>query len=312
LKAQHYLSLDTDGVSDALKTFEEAIELDPEFALAYAGQGHAYISASAYGVLPVSKALMEARKAAKKSILLDGSQADGHAVLSYIHLFYDWDWEAAFSEHQKATELGLPYPDHFITWYDALLFENYDKAIHDSKLILDRDPFSIEAHWELGRNYYLARRYHEAIASFEAALDINPDYSEAYRGVGACYRELERYEESFQALEKALSLTEGHGPAVMDFLAVLGLTGQKEALKERLDQFLEMKDDSVIPPIVFAIGYAYLGDMDEAFRWLEETYNDRFFWLLSIKAAPEWDVFRDDPRYEDMVKRMNFPEKTGQ
>jgi len=307
LKAQHYLSLDTEGISDALKAFEEAIQLDPEFAIAYAGIGHAYISASAYGLLPVGKALMEARKAAKKSILLDGSQADGHEVLAYIHLFYDWDWEAAISEHQKATELGLPYPDHFITWYDALLFENFDKAIHDAKIILERDPFSIEAHWELGRNFYLARRYNEAIGSFEDALEINPNYSEAYRGIGACYRELKRYEESFQALEKALELTEGRGPAVMDILAVLGATGQKEALQERLDQFLELKDQGVIPSIVFTIGYAYLGDMDEAFKWLEETYNERFFWLLSIKVAPEWDVFRDDPRYEEFISRMQFP-----
>lgn len=308
LKGQHYLSLDMEGVSDALVAFEKAIELDPEFAQAYAGKGHTYISASAYGVLPVSQALMEARKAANKSILLDESQADGHALLAFIHLFYDWDWEAAKSAYEKAVELGLPHPDHFITWYDALLFENYDKAIHDSKTILERDPFSIEAHWELGRNYYLARRYDEAISSFKAALELNPDYSEAYRGIGACYRELEQYEQSFQALGKALELTDGHGPAVMDLLALQGSTGQKEALKERLDQFLEMKDQGVIPSIVFTIGYAYLGDMDEAFKWLDETYNERFFWLLSIKAAPEWDVFRDDPRYKEFINRMNFPE----
>ena len=109
-------------------------------------------------------------------------------VLAFIHLFYDWDWEAAFSEYEKALELGLPDPDHFITWYEALLFENYDKAIRDSKVILERDPLSIEAHWELGRSYYLARKYNEAIASFEAALEINPNYSEAYRGIGTCYR----------------------------------------------------------------------------------------------------------------------------
>ena len=109
-------------------------------------------------------------------------------------------------------------------------------------------------------------------------------------------------------LEKALKLTEGHGPAVMDILATLGASGQKEALKKRLDQLLEMRDQGVIPSIVFAMGYAYLGDMDEAFKWLEETYNERFFWLLSIKAAPEWDVFRDDPRYEAFIRRMKFPD----
>ena len=109
-------------------------------------------------------------------------------------------------------------------------------------------------------------------------------------------------------LEKALLLTEGRGPAVMDLLAVMGAQGEKEALKEELNSFLNMKDQGVIPPIVFAIGYAYLGDMDEAFKWLEKTYDERFFWLLSIKAAPEWDVFRDDPRYKEFISRMNFPQ----
>jgi len=308
LKGQYYLSLDMDGVVDALDNFGKAIDLDPEFALAYSGKGHAYLSSGAYGILPMGQALLEARKTVNKSILLDGTQADGHAVLAYIHLFYDWDWEAAKSEYEKAIELGLPDPDHFITWYEALLFENYDQAIRDSKIIVERDPLSIEAHWELGNSYYLSRQYNAAIASFEKALELNPNYSEAYRGIGASYRQMEMYDKSFQALEKALQITEGSGPAVMDLLAVMGASGQKTALKERIDSYLEMRDQRVIPAIVFTIGYGYLGDMDEAFKWLEKTYEERFFWLLSIKAAPEWDVFRDDPRFEEFIKRMKFPE----
>jgi len=310
LKGQHYLSLDMDGIVDALINFDKAIELDPEFALAYAGKGHAYIGSGAYGMLPMDRAIMEARKAANKSILLDDTQFEGHAVLAYIALFYDWDWEAARSEYEKAIELGLPDPDHFITWYQALLFENYEAAIHDSKTIVERDPLSIEAYWELGRSYYLGRQYDEAISSFKEALKLNPDYSEAYRGIGACYRQLEMYEESFTALGKALELTQGHGPAVMDILAVMGAAGQKEALNAELDTLLTLNKTETIPPIVFAIGYAYLGDMDEAFIWLEEAFRERFFWILSIKSAPEWDVFHNDPRFETYIDRMNFPENT--
>jgi tetratricopeptide (TPR) repeat protein len=162
----------------------------------------------------------------------------------------------------------------------------------------------------LGRSYYLGRQYNEAISSFEKALKLNPNYSEAYRGIGACYRQLEMYDKSLLALEKALELTQGHGPAVMDILAAMGASGQKEALKARLEALLELNKTETIPPIVLAIGYAYLGDMDEAFKWLEETFRERFFWILSIKSAPEWDVFHDDPRFETIINRMNFPENT--
>ena len=94
----------------------------------------------------------------------------------------------------------------------------------------------------------------------------------------------------------------------MDLLAVLGASGQTEELRRQLDNLLEIKKQHAVPPIVFAIGYAYLDEMEEAFKWLEETYKERFFWLLSIKVAPEWDIFRNDPRFEDLVERMNFPD----
>ena len=189
-----------------------------------------------------------------------------------------------------------------------MLYENYDKAIHDAKTILKRDPLSFEAYWQLGLCYYLGRRYNEAITSFNAALELNPNYSEAYRGIGASYLHMAMYDKSISALEKALELSKGQGPAVMDLLAVLGASGQHQELRSRLDNFLVIREQYPIPAIIFAVGYAYLGDMDKAFNWLEQTYKERFSWLLSLKAAPDWDVFRKDPRFEKFVTRMNFPE----
>ena len=308
LQGLHYLSMDVEGTVSALESFQHAIELDPEFALAYAGKGDTYLSYSAYGLIPIDEALLESRKAANKSILLDNNQAYGHQVLAYIHLFYDWDWEAAKSEYDKAIELGLNDPDFFMVWYEALLFEDYDKAISTAQTILKRDPLSTEAFWYLGLSYYLARRYKESIEAFQGALKINPDYSEAHRGMGATYRELNMFDESLQSIEKALQLTLGRGPAVMDLLALLGASGQENELQGWLTNLIEIKKQHSVPPIVFAIGYAYLGDMDEAFIWLQKTHDDRFFWLLSIKAAPDWDIFRGDPRFDDFIREMSFPE----
>ncbi len=308
LKGQYSLSMDVKGSREALEYFQKAIDLDPDFALAYAGKGNAYLNASAYGVMAVNEALPEARKAAKKSIFLDDEQAYGHEVLSYVYLFYDWDWEAAKSEYDKSLELGMLAPEHLIIWYEACLYGNFDKAISDAKTIVQRDPLSIEALWYLGLSYYLGRRYAEAIETYQAALEINPNYSEAYRGIGTAYREMGMYEESILALNKALQLTEGRGPAVMDLLAALGASGKKEELKGWLNNLLEIKKEHSVPPIVFAIGYAYLGDMDEAFTWLEETYKERFLWFLTVKVAPEWDIFRGDPRFDAIINRMNFPD----
>ena len=139
-------------------------------------------------------------------------------------------------------------------------------------------------------------------------MDLNPDYSEAHRGIGASYRELEMYDSSLVRLEKAIQISQGQGPAVMDILALLGASGQNEKLREQLDNYLDISKQSLVPPIIFALGYAYLGEMDEAFKWLEKTYNERFFWFLSIKVAPDWDVFRNDPRFDEFIKKMNFPE----
>jgi TolB-like protein len=308
LKGLYALSLDVEGVTDALEYFQKAIELDLGFALAYAGKADAFVGASGYGVMPVDSALAEARKAAEKSITLDREQTYGHKSLAYVHLFYDWDWEAAKSEYDKALELGLADPDHFAVWYEALLYGNFDRAIRDAGTIVERDPLSLEAHWYLGLSYHLAGRYEEAIAAYQNAVKLNPDYSEAHRGIGASYCQLEMYDKASAALEKALELSQGQGPAVMDMLTVLGASGQKEELKGRIDDLLEIAKQHTVPPIVFAIGYAHLGDMDEAFKWLERTYEERFLWFISIKVAADWDVFRDDARFMEFIERMNFPE----
>ena len=194
-------------------------------------------------------------------------------------------------------------------WFGMKLFyEDYDKAISSAQAIIKRDPLSTEAFWYLGLSYYLARQYEESIEAFESALKINPNYSEAHRGMGATYRELKMFDESIQSIERALQLTLGRGPAVMDLLAVLGASGKEDELKGWLNNLQEVKKQHTVPPIVFAIGYAYLGDMDEAFIWLQKTRDDRFFWLLSIKVAPDWDIFRGDPRFDEFIQEMSFPE----
>jgi len=308
LKGLYSLSRDVEGTIDALNYFQKAIELDPEFALAYAGKGDAFLNYSAYGIIPGEEALMEARKAAKKSISLDSKQAYGHKVLAYVHLFYDWDWEAAKSEYQIALDLGLLDPDHFITWYNAFLYENYTSAIYESKIIADRDPLSVEAHWHLGVCYLMADQYENAINSFNYTLELDPNYSEGYRWLGKTYRVMGKYEEALSALNAALEMTSGQGPAYHEMIIALASSGQIEEASILLDDLLKSESDKHIPTGAIAAVCANLGRFDEAFELLEQCFEERSMTLVTLKALSDFDVMRDDPRYESIIKRMNFPE----
>jgi len=308
LKGVYALSRDVEGTVDARNYFQKAIELDPEFALAYAGKGDAYLNFAAYGIIPGNEALMEARKAAIKSITLDSRQAYGHKVLAYVYMFYDWDWEAAKSEYEKALELGLNDPDHFITWYEAFLCENYDEAIRDSKKIIKRDPLCVEDQWHLGVCYLMAGQYENAINSFKHTIELDSNYSEGYRWLGKTYRVMGKYDEALFALGKALEMTQGKGPAYHETIIVLASSGRMEEANIMLDEMLKSESEQHIPPGALAGVYANLGQFDEAFELLEQCFKERSMTLVTIKVLSDFDIIRNDPRYENIVERMNFPE----
>jgi len=303
LKGIYALSRDVEGTVDARNYFQKAIDLDPDFAQAYAGLGDAFLNHAAYGIVPANEALTNARKAAIKSISLDNRQAYGHKVLAYVYMFFDWDWDTAKSEYEKAIELGLENPDHFITWYDAFLYENYDKAIEDAKTILKRSPLSVEDNWHLGVCYLMADHYESAIEYFKQTLVLDSNYSEGYRWLGKTYRLMERYEESLTAFGKSLEMTQGKGPAYFETIITLAHAGYTEEANLMVDSnFIQNT-----PPGAIASVYANMGRLDEAFELLEQCLIERSMTLISIRALSDFDIIRDDPRYEKLIEQINFP-----
>jgi len=307
LKGIYSLMQDVEGTVSARDYFQKAISLDSEFALAYAGLGDAYLNYAAYGIIPMNEAYVEARKAAKKSISLEYTQGYGHKVLAYVYMFYDWDWEGALSEYEKALEFGLNDPDHFITWYNAFIYENYDKAIFDSKIILERSQSSIEDHWHLGVCYLMADQYEEAAELFRQTIALDSNYSEGYRWLGKTYRVMERYDEALVSLSKALEMTLGKGPAYYELIIVLASSGRMDEANIMLNEMLKADVDEYIPPIAFASVYVNLGLLDEAFVYLDQCFKERSMSLVTIRALSDFDILRGDPRYDKLIQRMNFP-----
>ena len=306
LKGIYFLAKDFEGAKKAMEYFQKAVELDPDYAEPYAFIGEAYINYAFYGFMSNAEALSSARVAAQRAIGLNEQEPLAHRVLAYVHLFYDWDWEAALSEYNEAIQYGLHDPDHFITIYDIFINGDYEHATRVSEQILAADPLHIESHWHLGFSNFYAGRFEEALVSFNNALELDPNYSEGHRMKGATLTSLEKFEEAIYSLEKALEITKGEGPANIDLLMVKIQMGNKEEVLQILKDW--ERSGEHIDPMNPAILYAMLEMQDNAMAWLEKSYRERSFMMISLKALGIWDPYRDDPRFIAVYDRMNFPE----
>jgi len=308
LKAIYFLDLDYDGTKKALEYFQKAIDADPDFALAYAGKAEAYLNLVFYGMMAPLDGKDQILEAVQKSFDLGLQGPKGHWILAYVNLLFNWDWKAAKTEYGTAIDLGLNDPDHFITFYYLFVDENFEKSISVSQQLVQWDPLNIQNHWHLGFCYFYARQYDEAINAFRSTLELNPNYSEGHRWLGKALTHTGHFEEALVSLNKALEITQGQGPAVGDLAELWGMMGKKEEIKTILESSLHQRTERYISASFIASLYTASGDHDQAFIWMEKAFEEKDFKFVALKVAPEWDKFRSDPRFDNFVQRMNFPD----
>jgi len=301
LKGSYFLKRkDFDDVKQALGFFQKAVALDPNYAEAHAFIGETYLHYGGFGLISPVDSHAKARVAAKKAVSLNEREARAHKVLAYVHLFYDWDWEAAISEYRLALQCGLPDQNEFITYYYIFLQKDYEKAIEVSKQVLETDPLHIITHWQLGLCYYFAGRFEQALRAFDHALLLDANFGEAHRWRGLVLGYLGRFEEALTAIHKALDLAKGEGPAQMDLLIVKVLMGKKEEVIHAI------KSTNYLDPIDPAMLYTLLEMPDEAIFWLEKGYEERSVMMVTLKHFWLWDKIRADARFQKIYAKMKF------
>jgi TolB-like protein/class 3 adenylate cyclase len=302
LKGSYFFHRGFEGKKKALRYFQKAVELDPGYAEAHAFIAETYQQYAGYNLMSSAEANARARTAAKKAISLDEFEPRAHKVLAYIHLYYDWDWEATLSEYNKAIQYGLPHQNEFIIFYYLFIKNDYDQAIRISEQILESDPLHIEKHWQLGMCNYMAGRFEEALVSYNNVLELDPNYSEAHNWKGVVLAHLGKFDEAVSSLEKAMEITRGEGMANINLLAVKILMGKRDEVLPIL------KSREYIDPIDPAMLYTLLGMFDEAIFWLEKAYRERSIAMVTLKNYWIWDPIRQDPRFITIYNRMNFPD----
>ena len=308
LKGRYHQSKFTpEGHERSLEFFQKAIEKDPTYASAYAGMATTYGFMASSGMLAAREAIPKLEWAAKKAQQLDDTLGEVHAALAVLRR-QKWDLKGAGEEYRKAIALSpqdavirMQYATHLRT------DERWAEAIEEGKRAQELDPLSAETAKTLGATYSWAGHYDEAIRQYNRALEIDPNFSLAHDLLADAYARKKMYREAISEEKKYLSLSGDEEAAEelgRDF-ANLGYRGAMRALyRKTLALMQEAAKYTYISPVELAILHANIGEKDQAFRWLEKAFEERHPRLNFLKAAPQFEPLRSDPRFAEMVRRV--------
>jgi TolB-like protein/tetratricopeptide (TPR) repeat protein len=295
-----------DGYKRANAYFEQAIAQDPSYAMAYAGLASGYALQALFGYSPPSETYPKAIAAANKAIALDERSADAHTWLGYSVLFYEWNWTQSEQEVNRALAID---PNNAVAHrqYGLLLvtLRRFDEGIAEDRRAEALDPLSPPSPVLLGWALTEARRYEEAVAALKRGLELQPDFTQAHVSLADAYRLSGKGELAIAESRRTIELGNPFGRALL--AASYAATGRKaEAmapLKESIDQFKK----SNIGAFSIAVALNELGEKDQAFGWLEESYKGHEPVLATLNASPFFDNLRADPRFQDLVRRIGIP-----
>jgi TolB-like protein/Tfp pilus assembly protein PilF len=309
LKGRFYWNKRT---GEALKTsveyFNQAIEKDPNYALAYAGMADAYNLMPVYSAGSAKEYLPKARTAAMKALQIDDTLAEAHASLAIVLGGYDRNFAESNREFQRAIELNPNYPTAH-HWYGGNLAEmgRFDEGIAELKRAQELDPLSLIINADLGEVYTWARQYDKAIEQLRKTIEMDQSFYYAHWHLGLAYALKGSIQEGIAEYQKARSLDDD--PWVLALLGrAYAASGKKDEALKILDQLKENAKRRYVREYIFAVVYAGLDEKDQAFQWLEKGYQDRAHDLIYIKVDPLLDNLRSDPRFADLVRRVGLPQ----
>jgi eukaryotic-like serine/threonine-protein kinase len=308
LRGRYYFNKRTESdLNKSIEYFNQALELDPAYALAYAGLSESFIMLGIFGVRPPSDIYPKANLAAMKALELDETLAEAHDALAHVRGAFDWDLRGAEQHYRRALELNPNYSTAHQRYGHLLaLMQRHDEALAQLKRARDLDPLSVPVNGFLGLVYMKARQYGQGIAASRTAVELDPNNAFGHWILARCLDAGSQLVEALAEAEKAASLSLGSQPYAGHLGYAYARIGDRVRAREIIREMLELAKTKYVGTYYLGLIYASLGEPDLAIESLEKAYEERNSRLLEV-FDPAFDCLRSDIRFQDLVRRIGLP-----
>jgi serine/threonine-protein kinase len=307
LRGRHAWAHVGPGIERSLDLFEQALEIDPEFALAHAGVADVYIAAGIFETMPPSEAFPLAHLAADRARTLDPSLSEAHASLGAIALFHDWNFTLAREELEKAVSFN---PSNVSAYNWLALYHAFrgdtNTALDWARRGVKIDPLAAPTSYGELFTLFVARRYEDVVECADRVLSLNPSYSEGYRCLGASLLALGRTGPAIDALRQAVKVGGASAWAVANLAMALAFIGNTDEAERLLASLEQRARSEWISKMTLGVVYAALGRSDDAITAISRSIDDRDCWVVALGVEPAYDSLRGNPRFEALVERVGI------
>jgi tetratricopeptide (TPR) repeat protein len=306
LKGRYYWNQRSgDAVKKGLDYFHQAIEVDPGYALAYAGIADSHAMMVWNIMVSSLDGLPKARAAALKALELDSGLAEAHCSLAFVKMFYDWDWAGAESEFRRTLSLNLSY-SIARQWYAMGLAASgrHHEAVRETEHALQIDPFSLSINATSSLLLYFVRQFDEALEQGLTTIDLDHNFFASHFVAGLAYGQKGQFERAISEFQAAADLS-GRWPLFVGALGHgLASAGDRQGAAKVIQELQDTSVRQYVCPYSVAAVYAGLGDRDLALDWLEKAYEERATWMIFLRVHPYFDFLRMEPRFQNLVQKI--------
>jgi tetratricopeptide (TPR) repeat protein len=296
-----------ENIQIGLDYFQQAVDLDPGYSLAWAGIADMWIARGWYSRLAPREVYPKAKHAAMRALEFDSTLAEAHLSLAHIHFQYDHDWDAAERGYRRAIELNPTYPvAHH--WYGGFLSAKgrHGEALQHAETARTLDPLSPIIQTWVGLRYYFAGKYEDAIAECLKALELDPNFAPAHWHLGWAYEQAGRFGEGVAEAERAMAIDGGN----LLYLASLGhayaRAGRANEARATLARLTQASTNRHVSAYHVAVIHLALGDTKAGLDWLERAYAERSPWIGYLRVDPRLDPVRSHPRFESLLGKTGL------
>lgn len=296
-----------EGIAEGVQYFEEAIARDESYALAYTGLADCFALQLDYRGVPVAEGMRRAKEFALRALAIDETLAEAHTSLGWVLFIYEWDWEGATREFRRALELNPRYATAR-QWHSWSLMAQgrLEEAIAEGRIALELDPASVSIRRSLGWLLYYARQYEAAAEQLRRAVELNPTAEETHRILGLVRLQQGKLVEAEIAFREAIALSTELAYARAGLAQTAARAGRTDEARAILDYLYAEAKARYVSPVTFVTVHLGLGEVDQAFAWLERAREERRGWLCYLKVEPLLDPVRGDPRFGRLLEAMNL------